>query len=125
MPTASGQYQLQDYIAELQARGFDGFSAADLTTYTNRGYFHVSRRSQWYWEETTDAFTVAPGASYVTLWPAVGGELPNFRTLDKLVVTTAGQTRQLKPLKDEDFYQYLGKDLTLSSSRGEPSGYYI
>jgi hypothetical protein len=37
MPTTSGQYQLQDYLAELKVRGFDGFSDADLMTYINRG----------------------------------------------------------------------------------------
>lgn len=124
MPTISGQYQLADYIAELQARGFDGFSAGDLTTYVNRGYFHVARKSQWYWEETTDAFTVAPGSSFVSLWPG-GAELPNFRSLDKLVVTTAGSTRVMKPLKDDDFFKWLGRDQTLASGRNEPTGYYI
>lgn len=125
MPTGSGQYQLQDYIAELQARGFDGFTAADLTAFTNRGYFHVARKSQWYWQETTDAFSLTPGSTYVSLWPAVSGELPNFRSLDKLVITDANFTTVLKPLKDEDFFKYLGKDLTLTAYRGEPTGYYV
>lgn len=125
MPTSSGQYQLQDYIAELQARGFDGFSPADLTTYVNRGYFHVARKSQWYWEETEDTFTLNPGSAYVDLWPTVSGELPNFRTLDKLVITTAGQTAKLKPMADERFFEWLGRDMTLSQYRSEPTGYYV
>ena len=120
MPTSSGQFQLQDYLAELQNRGFDGFTAADLTTYINRGYFHVASKSQWMWEQTTQALTIAPGASYALL-----SAITNFRSLDKLVVTTAGQTRVLKPMTDERFYSYLAKDLTLATYRSEPMGYYI
>lgn len=125
MPDANGKYYLSDYIAELQARGFDGFSSQDLTTYINRGYFHVARRSQWYWEQTTDAFTLTPGQYRVPLWPQASGELPNFRSLDKLVVTTATETQVLKPLDDDKFFPYLGQDNTLSTYRNEPTGYYI
>jgi hypothetical protein len=124
MPTASGQFQLQDYLAELVSRGFDGYSVADQTTYVNRGYFNVARRSQWYWEETTDAFTIAPGAYTVSLWP-LGAELPNFRSLDKVVVTTAGQTRRLKLMDEDDFWKWLGFDLTQTQYRGEPYSYFV
>jgi len=124
MPTASGQFQLNDYLAEMDNRGFDGFSVGDQTTYVNRGYFHVAKHSQWYWEQTSDAFTVDPGAYGPQLWPT-GTELPRFRSLDKLVVTTAGQTKRLKPLSDDEFYRTLSVDLTLPQYRGEPAGYYI
>src|SRR4249920_2074007 len=123
MPTSSGQFQLQDYLAELVSRGFDGYSVADQTTYVNRGYFNVARRSTWYWEQTTDTFTVAPGATFVQLWP-LGTELPNFKSLDKVVVTTAGQIRRIKPIPEDEFYKYLGQDLTQVQNRGEPDGYY-
>jgi hypothetical protein len=125
MPTTSGQYQLQDYLAELKVRGFDGFSDADLMTYINRGYFAVARKSQWYWEETTDAITLPPGVSSVSLWPATSGELPGLRSLDKAVVTTSGFTKVLKPLSDADFFPNLGLDLSKASLWGEPTGYYI
>ena len=126
MPDANGKFYLSDYIAELKARGFDGFSDADLTTFVNRGYFHIARKAPWYWEETTDTFTIAPGASSVDLWPAGGGELPYFKTLDKLFVTTAGHTARLKPMDDEEFFDhYLSQDLTSSSLRGEPTKYYV
>lgn len=126
MPDVSGKYYLSDYIAELQARGFNGFSAADLTTYVNRGYFHVARKARWLWEQTTDTFTLAPGAAYVDLWPTVAGELPNFRSLDKLYITTTNYRRKLNPMKDDDFFlKWLGEDLTLTSNQAEPSWYYI
>src|SRR5262252_2860783 len=111
MPTPSGQYQLQDYISELMVRGFDGFSPADLTTYVNRGYFHVARRSQWMWESTTDTLTMTPGQYAIPLWPQGGGELPFVRSIDKIVVTTAQQTRKLRVLSDDEFFPYLGMDL--------------
>jgi hypothetical protein len=124
MPTPSGQFQLQDYLAELVARGFDGYSVTDQTTYVNRGYFHVARRSQWYWEQTTDAFTVNPGSYAVDMWP-IGTEFPNFRSMDKVVVTTAGFTKKLKLMDEDDFYKWLGFDLTQTQFQGEPYSYFI
>jgi hypothetical protein len=124
MPTASGQLQLQDYLAELVTRGFDGYSVNDQTAYVNRGYFNVARRSTWYWEQTTDQFTVNPGQFAISLWP-LGTELPNFKSLDKLVCTTANQTRRMRVMSDEEFYKYLGMDLTQTQFRGEPYSYYI
>lgn len=124
MPTISGQYQLQDYIAELQARGFDGFSVADLTTYINRGYFHIARRSRWYWEKTDGTFVMNPGTSYIDLSPA--GPFSNFRSLEKLLIVTAGKERKLRPLTDEQFFEHwLGLDLTVTANQGEPGAYYV
>ena len=45
MPNAAGQMFLSDYVAELQAMGFDGYSPADLESYINRGYFYVARKN--------------------------------------------------------------------------------
>jgi hypothetical protein len=126
MPDAAGKLQLQDYISELQVRGFDQFSTPDLTSFINRGYFHVARKHRWYWEETTDAFTVAPGAVTVNLWPAVGGELPQFRALDRLYITTAGKQSRLTPMNQDEFFEnWLSQDLTQTKFRGEPDKYYI
>lgn len=126
MPDANGKYYFTDFKDELKARGFDGFSDADLGTYVNRGYFHVARKRRWYWEETTDDFTIAPGATYVDLWPTVAGELPNFRSLDKLYVTSAGFEAKLRPLSDKEFFEkWLPLNLTSAANRGEPAGYYI
>lgn len=126
MPDGNGRYYFSDYVAELQARGFDGFSPADLKTYINRGYFHIARKSRWYWEETTDTFTVSPGSAFVDLWPTNAGELPNFRSLDKLYCTTPGSEGKLRVLsRDEFFEQWLPKDLTQATFRGEPRGYFV
>lgn len=126
MPDANGQKYAVDLVTELQSRGFDGFTPADLLEFVNRGYFHVARKSQWTWERTSDTFTLAPGAAYVTLWPGAGGELPNFRGIENLYVTTAGQRRKLEVLSDDDFFtKWLYKDLTAADSRGEPAGYYV
>jgi hypothetical protein len=126
MPVASGQYVLNDFVAELQAMGFDGFSPADLATYVNRGYFHVARKNRWYWEQTTDAFTVSPGSAGPTLWPGTSGELPNFRSLDHLYITTAQYSGKLDPMSEEEFARdWLSKDLTLAAGRGIPEKYKV
>jgi len=125
MPTASGQYQLQDYLAELKARGFDGFSDADLTTYVNRGYNHVARRSRWYWERTDNTFTLNPGTPYIDLSPL--GPFTNFRSLDRLVLETPVNYRaKLRNLSDDEFFsQFLDLDLTATVNQGIPQAYYI
>lgn len=126
MPDADGKYYFSDYKAELRVRGFDGFSDADLGVLINRGYFHVARRSQWAWAETTDAFTIAAGSSSVDLWPTTSGELPNFRSLDKLYVTTSGHERSLRVIDKALFFDdWLSRDLTSSANRGEPDSYFI
>lgn len=125
MPTASGQYQLQDYISELQSRGFDGFTPADLITYVNRGYFAVARKSQWFWEETVAAFTLTPGQFTSDLWPAVNGILANFKSLDKLVITTSGKQVLLRVRDEVKFFQDLASGLGPTPTQGEPSWYYI
>ena len=126
MPNALGQNYLSDYVAELQALGFDAFQPADLETYINRGYMYVARKSQWYWEQTSDPFHIDPGAAYVPLWPLTSGELPYFRSLDKVYITTAQYAGKLEPLSDDDFTdQWLSQDLTQVAARGTPSWYMV
>ena len=126
MPDSAGKFFLGDYINELVARGFDGFSSQDLINLVNRGYFKVARTHRWYWEETYDSFHLEPGFFYVTLWPAVGGELPNFRSLDKLYCVTSEYSNRLNALDDDDFFtNYLPLDLTSTSAQSEPDSYYV
>jgi hypothetical protein len=126
MPNIDGKMFFSDYKSELRLRGFDGFSDSDLGILVNRGYFHVARRSQWYWSEATDYFTIDVGQTFAALWPQIGGELPNFRSLDKLYGTTTNMERQLFPLTKKEFFdRWLSQDLTKAAIRGEPTGYYI
>src|SRR5262245_16040205 len=104
MPDANGQMQLQDFQAELQRLGFDGYSPNDLASYVNRGYFHVARKNRWYWEQTTDVFSTVVGQPVIQLWPKANGELPNLRSLDKLYCTTLGHEARLQPASDDDFF---------------------
>jgi hypothetical protein len=116
---------LQDYLAELKARGFDGFSDADLTTYVNRGYFAIAKKSKWYWEQTTDTVTIAPPGNSASLWPG-GTELPYFKSLDKVYVTNTGFRRKLDAISDKEFFEdWFFLDPLDSSNRGEPNGYYV
>lgn len=127
MPTVNGQYYLADFVTELQAKGFDGFSVADLQTYVNRGYMHVARKSRWYWEETSDAFHLDPGQFSVPLWPQASGELPNFKSMDNVYITNpAGFRSKLDPVSRDDFFQqWFPLDLTSGSNRGTPDGYAV
>lgn len=125
MTTSSGNQVLDEFIAELQAMGFSAFSVADLTTYINRGYFHVARKNRWYWEQTTDAFVLTPGQFAVALWPG-GAELPQFRSLDKLYITDAGRQVKLTEMDDDEFFtNWLSLDLTQGQWRGNSSKYKV
>jgi hypothetical protein len=120
MPTASGQFQLQDYIAELNNRGFSGFSPADQIELVNRGYRRIARKTRWRWEQGTLAFTLNPGDSFYDLTVN-----PTFNTLQELYVTTANQRRKLKLMNEQVFLQQVADDLTLTTARGEPDSYRI
>jgi len=125
MPDANGKLYFSDFKAELSARGFDGFSDADLGTFVNRGYFAVARKARWEWEKATDSFTISPGAASVDLWPG-GLELPYVRSVDRVYTTTTGFERKLELMSEEDFVlNWLSRDLTLTSFRGEPGWYYV
>src|SRR5215471_14099802 len=79
-----------------------------------------------YWEQTSDPFHIDPGAAYVPLWPLTSGELPYFRSLDKVYITTAQYAGKLEPLSDDDFTdQWLSQDLTQVAARGTPSWYMV
>jgi len=125
MPDANGRFYFSDYKAELQARGFDGFSDADLGTYVNRAYFAVARKSRWYWERTSAVIALAPAASSISLWPAVGGQLPYFKSLSTLMCITVDHRARLKVLDRETFLDsWLSQDLSLEQYKGEPTSYY-
>jgi len=125
MPDSAGKLYFLDYKNELRARGFDGFADADLGQLVNRGYFHVARRSTWYWEQAIDNFSISPGSAGVAIWPT-GPELANFRSLDKVYVTTAGQQKKLQVMDDDKFFtRYLSQDLTSAAQRGEPQYYFV
>jgi len=125
VPSPNGQNYLADYVAELQALGFDAFQPAELETYVNRGYMYVARKSRWYWETTTDTLTLAPGAYNAQLWP-LGTELPYFKSLDRVYITTYNFAGKLEPMSDEEFARnWLNIDLSQPAVRGTPSRYKV
>jgi hypothetical protein len=122
MPTSSGKMQLQDFDQELVDQGFDGIDPARRTRWVNYGYNRVASEFPWLWERATATPTIAVGefsVDYVT-------DIPNFRSLDYIYVTTVGSQRQLMGLDDQVFYeQWMVMDLASSSSRGKPSWYFV
>ena len=109
---------LEDFDAEIVARGFDGFDPGHRIRYINWGYFHVARASRWYWEKTTLSFTLNPGEFKFDL-PAT------FKSLVALVKTTAGQQMRVTTTTQEDFLDnWYSLDLTLTDHQGEPDQYF-
>jgi hypothetical protein len=125
MPDVYGQMQLQDFIEELRAEGFDSFSYDHLRRFVNRGYRHVANKSQWLWALTSTSISVAAGTPYVDLWPTLNGQLPNFRTLDRAYSTAANHRRKLKVSDEDSFFDYIAQDLTSASIRGETDEYRV
>jgi hypothetical protein len=114
--------QLQDYDQELYEQGFDSISPARRTRWVNYAYNRVASEFPWLWESATATPTIAAGEfsiDYVT-------DIPNFRSLDYLYVTTTNHQRQLKAVDNQTFYdQWMVLDLAAPSNRGEPSWYYV
>jgi len=128
MPDPYGKFNLLDFRTDLQQRGFDGFTAEVLDNMINRAYFAVAKKSRWEWERTTFSFTLTPGQYYASVTPhdPYSPTIPNFKSLERLYVTTAGVQRKLQIMGEDDFFQYwLGLDLTAPQSRNEPSRYFL
>jgi len=125
MPTAEGKFFLEDFVNEMKLRGFDGYSPADLTTYVNRGYFAVAKKSRWEWERHTVSVTLTPGDFAIDVSPK-STDVPNFKSLERIYMTTVGHSGKLMVMQDDDFFNYyLGLDLTSPDNRNEPSKYHL
>lgn len=128
MPDPFGKYNLLDFRTDLQQRGFDRFTPEVLDAMINRAYFAVAAKSRWEWERTTVAFTLTPGQYYVSTTPhdPYTPAIPNFRSVERIYITTAGYQKKLQLMKEDDFFQnYLGLDLTNPDYRNEPSHYFL
>ena len=125
MALATGKYQLSDFILDLQLRGFDSLSPEELQHIVNRAYFAVAKKSRWQWEKMVTGLTMTPGTFAFTLTGDTP-DLPNFRSLDRIYMTTAGYERKLQIMNEERFFQnFLNLDLTKSQYRNEPTAYFI
>jgi hypothetical protein len=125
MPTATGKYLLNDFVADLQRRGFDSLQPLELQAIVNRAYFAVAKKSRWEWERVKTTLTLDPGEF---AWSTQEGsaDLPNFRSLDRLYMTTAGYERKLDVMNESAFFHnYLNLDLTQEKYRNEPTSYFI
>jgi len=125
MPSPTGKFTLGDFVTELKLRGFDGFADADLSVYVNRAYFAVAKKSRWEWERTSAAFTLNPGEYFVDVSPT-STDVPNFKSMERIYMTTTGHSGKLAVMQDDDFFNFwLGSDLTSPDRRNEPSKYYL
>jgi hypothetical protein len=125
MPDAQGKLYLSDFVADLKARGFDALSPDDLQAIVNRAYFAVARKSRWQWERATIELTLNQGEYAFSVGDA-STDLPNFRSLERIYMTTAGVERKLIVMKEDEFFtNYLNLDLTKSDYRNEPSSYFV
>ena len=116
---------LGDVDSELVDRGFDGLAPATRYRIINRGYKHVANKYPWLWELTVGAITVNPGEFSKSVAPA-SVDIPRFRNVDHVYVTTANLRNKLKPCPDQEFFEkWLELDLTAANNRSEPSKYYI
>jgi len=119
--------QLQDFDAELIARGFDGVQPSIRTMYINFGYRTVARKFPEMWAENEVTLPTVLGTPYFTLSPnASGGDINNYYAIDTVSIITDPYRNMLEYLSDEDFYQfYYPTDLTASANRGIPESYHI
>ena len=113
---------LGDFVSELKARGFDGFSDDDLIRYINFGYLTVGRLTKWMWEEKNIPLAMAVG-SY--RW-SLATDLPTAKSIRAVVCNTANYEGRLTSIRGDEFYDdWSAYDLTSSQRRGEPDRYYM
>lgn len=119
--------QLQDFDAELIARGFDGVAPATRQLYINFGYRMVARKFPEMWAETEITLPMNPGTSYFNLSPnASGGDINNFFDIDSVTILTDPYRALLDLLTEDQWYKiYYPLDLTAVGNRGIPDSYYV
>jgi hypothetical protein len=124
MPDANGQMFLSDFRTELQARGFDGFNAADLNSMINRGYFYIARKFPWYWRQATASIPY-PAAGFVSV-ADTSVDFPGFKNVR--AVYLEGVTPQSKvrliPLDDKDAFDRVFAEVDRGVT-GTPNSYWI
>lgn len=122
MPDSTGKFQLQDFDTALVEQGFDAISPDRRTRWVNFAYNRVASEFPWLWEQTQTTITVNPGKytlDFVT-------DIPDFRSVDYVYVTSVGYERRLDHVEEADFFErWLALDLSSSQSRGETSAYKV
>lgn len=110
-----------DFLIELQNRGFESYGPVNLVRYLNMGGRYVANRTRAFWEVTNWPITVTAGNVSVDL-----STLTGVKSVDRVIGTTDGFRRKLNPLDDDSFFKkWLPMDLTAAGNRNEPSGYFI
>lgn len=110
-----------DFVLELKARGFTGFTSVQLLQYVNWGYREVARRSRWKWRETDEPISLVAGDYDYPLSSITG-----FKSAKALFIDTpTTNLRKLKSIDEKVFLEHwLTQDLT-TVSRSAPEGYCI
>ena len=125
MPDANGQMFLSDFRAELQARGFDGFNAADLNSMINRGYFYVARKFPWYWKQATASIPYPASGSISVADTSVDFPgLKNVRAVYLEGVPNAQSKVRLTPLDDKEAFDRVYAEVDRGVT-GTPNSYWI
>lgn len=113
---------LPEFVAELNARGFDGFQDGDLVRYINFGYLTVGRLTKWAWEEGDVTASLTPGQYRLTL----ATDLPTVKSVKAVLGTTLNYETRLTAMSDDEFYNnWVANDLANVRTRGEPYKYYL
>lgn len=122
MPDANGQLQLQDYVSELKARGFDGFQDADLKSLVNRGYLYVARKFPAYWDMANYSGSV-PANGQVEVSDT--GSLIGFKSVEAVYWYQSSTSYvRLVPLSERDFRDQWLREYQ-QGTRANPQVYYI
>lgn len=113
------QWTRDNFVTELQNRGWSRFATADLQKYLDFGLRDVMRDAKWIMRGHIIPFTSS--ASKV---PFASIDSSDFRQVERLYLKTSGRERRLEPMTDDEFYQrWLPLDPTKNT--GEPEKYYV
>lgn len=121
-----GDLTINDFVAEMDARGFDGYSPTEKYRYLQWGFRDLGRMAEWRWLRTTTDLTMNPGEAGFTL--TSGGQLPNLRKIRDVWITDTDKERPLQPMQPWVFeQQWRGFDLATAPStiRGTPEFYFL
>lgn len=117
------QWTRDQFVTELQNRGWGRFATADLQKYLDFGLRDVMREFKWKSMFSID--TINQSTSFFDIGTSVSGT-GRGRSLRRAYLRTAGLERKLEPATDEFFFEtWLGLDLTKPENKGAPTRYYV
>jgi hypothetical protein len=122
----TGKMTITEYKEEIRARGFDGYTSAELEGMLYRAFLYIARKFPWYWRETTITVAYPTDGSYdLQVHENTNGI--GIRAVEAVYLTkypSASSRIRLEALTKGEFWDVYFRDLS-AGVKGTPEAYFV